>query len=93
MSSPQSVNLPVKVVLVEDKPEVRDNWTKLINSLEGFSCVQTCVSGENALLGCLVPIGWVYYGAFQSPPKGGSQGIPLWLQHVVEYYKNQVVLQ
>ena len=38
-----------KVVLVEDKPGVRDSWVKLINSLPGFSCVQACVSGEDAL--------------------------------------------
>ena len=40
---------PVKVVLVEDKLEVRDNWSKLINSLPGFSCVRVCSSGEEAL--------------------------------------------
>ena len=39
----------LKVVLVEDKPGVRDSWTKLINSLPGFTCVQACVSGEDAL--------------------------------------------
>jgi|ERR1019366_8966888 DNA-binding NarL/FixJ family response regulator len=39
----------VKVVLVEDKPGVRDSWVKLINSLPGFSCVQACTSGEDAL--------------------------------------------
>ena len=39
----------VKVVLVEDKPGVRESWVKLINSLPGFTCVQTCVSGEDAL--------------------------------------------
>jgi len=39
----------IKVVLVEDKPGVRASWVKLINSLSGFSCVQTCVSGEEAL--------------------------------------------
>ena len=39
----------VKVVLVEDKPGVRDSWVKLINSLPGFMCVNTCVSGEEAL--------------------------------------------
>jgi prolycopene isomerase len=55
--------------------------------------LQQLFTGENELLGCLVPIGWSYYGDFQSPPKGGSQVIPLWLQHVVEYYKNQVSLQ
>jgi DNA-binding NarL/FixJ family response regulator len=40
---------PVKVVLVEDKLEVRDNWSKLINSLAGFSCIRVCSSGEEAL--------------------------------------------
>lgn len=49
MSSSQPIKSLVKVVLVEDKPEVRDSWTKLINSLPGFSCLQTCVSGESAL--------------------------------------------
>ena len=39
----------VKVVLVEDKPAVREIWCKLINSLPGFACVQTCASGEEAL--------------------------------------------
>jgi DNA-binding NarL/FixJ family response regulator len=39
----------VRVVLVEDKPGVRASWVKLINTLPGFSCVQTCVSGEEAL--------------------------------------------
>lgn len=40
---------PVKVVLVEDKLEVRDSWAKLINSLAGFSCIRVCSSGEEAL--------------------------------------------
>jgi DNA-binding NarL/FixJ family response regulator len=47
VSSP--ARAPVRVVLVEDKPGVRDSWVKLINSLPGFSCVNTCASGEEAL--------------------------------------------
>jgi len=47
-------------------------------------------ASETELLSCLIPIGWAYYGDFQSPPKGGSQMMPHWLQHVVEYYKNHV---
>ena len=39
----------LKVVLVEDKPGVRDSWVKLINSLPGFTCVQACASGEEAV--------------------------------------------
>lgn len=42
-------NPSVKVALVEDKPGVRDSWTKLINSLPGFSCIVACASGEEAL--------------------------------------------
>ena len=40
---------PVKVVLVEDKPGVRESWVKLINSLPGFNCIHACISGEDAL--------------------------------------------
>lgn len=39
----------VKVVLVEDKPGVRESWVRLINSLPGFTCIQACTSGEEAL--------------------------------------------
>ena len=50
-------------------------------------------TSETELLSCLVPIGWAYYGDFQSPPKGGGQVIPHWLRHVVESYGNDVVCQ
>jgi len=50
-------------------------------------------SGEQEVLGCLIPIGWSYFNDFQSPPKGGSQVIPNWLQHVIHYYGNPVGLQ
>jgi DNA-binding NarL/FixJ family response regulator len=40
---------PVRIVLVEDKPGVRDGWSRLINSLQGFSCVAACTSAEEAL--------------------------------------------
>ncbi len=45
---------------------------------------------EQDLLSCLVPIGWAYYGDYQSPPKGGSQVFPEWLEHVITFYKNDV---
>lgn len=47
--SPLRNDTPARVVLVEDKAGVRDSWTKLINSLPGFSCVSSCSSGEDAL--------------------------------------------
>ena len=50
-------------------------------------------SAETELLSCLIPIGWAYYGDFQSPPKGGGQVIPEWLQHVIHYYKNDIFFQ
>lgn len=50
-------------------------------------------AAESEILSCLVPIGWAYYGDFQSPPKGGSQVIPQWLEYVVRYYQNPVHCQ
>ena len=47
-------------------------------------------TSEVELLACLVPIGWAYYGDFQSPPKGGGQVIPEWLEHVIEYFGNTI---
>ncbi len=55
--------------------------------------LQKIFSGEQEMLGCLIPIGWSYYHDFQSPPKGGSQVIPQWLQHVINFYQNPVCLQ
>jgi prolycopene isomerase len=50
-------------------------------------------SGEQELLGCMIPIGWSYFHDFQSPPKSGSQVIPQWLEHVVQYYHNPIKLK
>jgi phytoene dehydrogenase-like protein len=53
-------------------------------------------SSDTELLSCLVPIGWAYYGDYQSPPKGGGQRITEWLTHVIRtfgyevYYKCRV---
>lgn len=51
--------------------------------LDVFAC-------DDELIGCLVPIGWAYYQDFQSPPPGGGQVIPEWLQHIVSYYQNDL---
>ena len=40
---------PVRIALVEDLAEVRDSWTRLIDSLPNFKCVCTFASGEEAL--------------------------------------------
>jgi phytoene dehydrogenase-like protein len=50
-------------------------------------------SGEQEVLGCLIPIGWSYFQDFQSPPKGGSRVIPQWLQHVIGFFQNPIGLQ
>ncbi|MCD6064581.1 MAG: dependent oxidoreductase, partial [Flavipsychrobacter sp.] len=47
-------------------------------------------SADTELLSCLVPIGWAYYGDYQSPPVGGGQVIPEWLEHIVNYYGNDI---
>ncbi len=54
--------------------------------------LQKIFSGEQEILGCLIPIGWSYFHDFQSPPKGGSQVIPQWLEYVVNFYQNPVGL-
>lgn len=48
-------------------------------------------TGETELLSCLVPIGWAYYGDFQSPPVGGGQVLPEWMEHIVKYYGNDII--
>ncbi len=40
---------PVRVAFVEDQPEVRESWTRLLNSFPDFKCVCVCASGEEAL--------------------------------------------
>ena len=39
----------VKIAIVEDQPDVRENWVRLINSFPDFDCVCACVSGEEAV--------------------------------------------
>jgi len=47
-------------------------------------------AADGDVIGCMVPIGWAYYGDFQSPPRGGGQVIPEWLSYLVRYYHNDV---
>src|SRR4051794_36483736 len=53
-TSPTKRPAPVRITLVEDQPEIRENWTRLINSFPDFVCVGTCVSAEEALR--LIPL-------------------------------------
>jgi phytoene dehydrogenase-like protein len=47
-------------------------------------------SADTELLSCLVPIGWAYYGDYQSPPKGGGQVIPEWMSYIIRYFNNDI---
>ena len=38
-----------KIAIVEDQPDVRENWVRLISSFPDFECICSCVSGEEAL--------------------------------------------
>jgi DNA-binding NarL/FixJ family response regulator len=40
---------PVKIGLVEDQPDARDNLSRLINSFPDLTCVCICKTGEEAL--------------------------------------------
>ncbi len=44
-----SAKSPLKIALVEDQPNVRENWSQLINSFPDLSCVCICKTGEEAL--------------------------------------------
>lgn len=39
----------IKVALVEDQPDVRESWIKLINSFPDFVCICASATGEEAL--------------------------------------------
>lgn len=40
-------------------------------------------AADTEILSCLIPIAWAYNKDFQSPPRGGGQRIPEWLEHLV----------
>ncbi len=40
---------PFRVALVEDQPDTRESWQRLISSFPDFDCVCACVSAEEAL--------------------------------------------
>jgi DNA-binding NarL/FixJ family response regulator len=44
-----SPNKPLRIGLVEDRPEARESWARLINSFPDFACICSCVSGEEAV--------------------------------------------
>jgi DNA-binding NarL/FixJ family response regulator len=44
-----SAKTPLKIALVEDQPNVRENWNQLINSFPDLSCIGMCKTGEEAL--------------------------------------------
>ena len=39
----------ITIAIVEDQPDVRETWCRLINGFPEFRCVCTCVSAEEAL--------------------------------------------
>ena len=39
----------IRIALVEDQPQARENWTRRINSFPDFDCVCSCMSAEEAL--------------------------------------------
>jgi DNA-binding NarL/FixJ family response regulator len=48
-ASKSSSKAPLRIALVEDQPEVRESWKRLIASFPDFDCVCTCTSAEEAL--------------------------------------------
>ncbi len=48
-TEPASSKPPLRIALVEDQPKVRDDWSRLINSLPDLACICTCKTAEEAL--------------------------------------------
>jgi DNA-binding NarL/FixJ family response regulator len=48
-STEQPVNSATRIVLVEDQKELCRQWIQIIETFEGFECVGTCASGEEAI--------------------------------------------
>jgi DNA-binding NarL/FixJ family response regulator len=46
---PSQLQRQIKVAIVEDEPDIRESWVRLIASFPDFSCVCGCVSGEEAI--------------------------------------------
>jgi DNA-binding NarL/FixJ family response regulator len=44
-----STKSPLRIALVEDQPDVRENWSKLINAFPDLECICICKTGEEAL--------------------------------------------
>ncbi len=65
-------------------------FVKGLNKFFKAKKLKDVFAADCELIGCMVPIGWAYYNDFQSPPKGGSQVIPEWLQYIVRFYKNDI---
>lgn len=64
--------------------------TKGLNKFFKDKKLHRIFSSEPDLLSCLVPIGWAYYGDYQSPPQGGSQTFPEWMEYIIRYYNNEL---
>lgn len=48
--APKAPSKPrLKIALIEDQPEVRQSWFRLITSFNDFDCICTCSSAEEAL--------------------------------------------
>ena len=48
-TTPRATTPLHKIALVEDQQEIRERWTRLLDSFGDFECVCACASGEEAL--------------------------------------------
>jgi DNA-binding NarL/FixJ family response regulator len=48
-TAPRATTPRHKIALVEDEQEIRERWTRLLDSFGDFECVCACATGEEAL--------------------------------------------
>jgi DNA-binding NarL/FixJ family response regulator len=53
-SGGEAAKPPYRLALVEDQPDTRESWRRLVSALPDFACVCACASGEEALR--MIPI-------------------------------------
>lgn len=73
----QDVSGPIRVAIVEDLPQIREGLSVLIDGTEGYSCVGTYESVEEALPGLCERQPQVLLLDIHLPGMAGSEGVKL----------------
>ena len=77
MTTTNSHNPTIRVALVEDRPDIREGLSRLINGADGFACVGSYGTMEAALIGVSKSLPAVVLIDLGLPGMSGIEGIKL----------------